>query len=406
MNLDPDNTILLSAFCIKAGLIPAVWGPPGCGKTTLTPALALSLGYLTPETYEGGDFYNRTGYSSFAMSYTMPEDIAGLATKGEDGTIERLHDAHIKVVCDEPGLLVIDEANRFPTTATANVALRLMQERMAGDRCLHSKTGMILLMNPTTSDGARELPPAFANRVTHLEYNADPMKFIDYMMGGKGMIPELPSEWPEVKPAHKAHAQNMVAAFLKANPLKAHMEPKPTAIHDKPWGRDVSGPWPSWRSWKNYSDVIALVMAFGDIRRTPYADIIHNIGLGTIGPVASEFYHFLTKSDLRSGAEVLDTPGAYVVPGRIDVLWAEVMSASIEARRRDTLAAWHRCLDVYRAVTKYGMPEVPTVALPYLLGMNQGGVGLSQVMSRDLINQTDIRQMASGIAAMTGIYKA
>lgn len=403
MTLDPNNVFLLACFAMKAGLVPAVWGPPGCGKTALTPLLARSLGYLPAD--DDGDFYNRAGFVSVAMSYVVPEDISGLPVKGEENTVVRLHDSHIVMACENPCLFVVDEANRFVSQAAANVALRLYQERMAGDRCLHSGTSIILLMNGVTSEGARELSPALANRLCHLVYTPDSSDFISYLSGGNGVLPVLPDNWPEVGGADIAAARSMVASFLRANPLKAHSEPGANKVTDKPWGRDICGPWASWRSWDNFARVIALVGKFGDIRKPIYADIVHNLGLGIIGNVASEFHNFLTKSDLRSGAEVLDTPGVYIVPRRIDILWAEAMSASVEARRRNTLAAWHTCLDVYRAIDKHGMAEVPAIALPFLLGCNKDGVGLSSVFAGDLINQPDIRKLFMEISKQTGIYK-
>jgi len=383
MNLDPNNTFLLIAICLKADVPVGAYGPPGVGKTSGTPALAKSLGFLPSD--DDGDFYDRAGLTTTAVSYLMPEDISGLASVGIDGTINRLHDSWIVKACETPSLLVMDEANRFVTTAVANVCLRLYQERMAGPRCL---------------------PPAAANRICHLEWSYDPSHTIDYFMGGAGNIPTLPKAWPEVTPAHLSHARMMIASFLRTNPLKALLEPKTTETHGKPWGRTICGPWASPRSWDNFARVIAVVSTLGDIRNGVYADIVHNLGLGLVGSVASEFYQFISKSDLRSGAEVLDAPGNYNVPARIDILWAETMSASVEARRRNTLVAWRKCLDIYRAINKYGMPEVSTVALPTLFGMNSGGPGASSVFMADLINHPDIRAAATAMSQMTGIYKS
>jgi hypothetical protein len=199
-------------------------------------------------------------------------------------------------------------------------------------------------------------------------------------------------------------ADGVVTAFLNANPLKFEMIPKEDAHSDNPWGRDICGPWANSRSWENFIKVIAVVASLGDIRKAPYADIVYNLGLAIVGPVAGEFHNFLAKSDLRSGSEVLDG-GPYVVPKRIDILWAECMSSSLEARHRNTIQAWHKALDVYRAVIKSGFAEIPVVCLPYLLGVNKGGPGVSPLMAGDLNNHPDIRKVALAISEVTAIYK-
>lgn len=401
MSFDPNNTILLAVVCIKAGIMPLMWGDPGCSKTAATPLIAKALGFVGDN--DDGDFYNRPGFVMTAASYLQPEDVAGLASVGPNGAITRLHDDWIKLAADTPCLLVIDELNRAVNNATMNTLLRMIQEHMAGGLPLHSKTVMMGTANPTTSDGAREVNPACANRVAHLEWRIDTNDFIDYLMGGRGVMPELPN-FPPTTEQHLSAARGMVASFLRANPLKAHMKPKDDLVTDKPWGRAICGPWASWRSWDNFARVIAVVSTLGDIRKAPYADLVYNLGLALVGPVAGEFHNFLAKSDLRSGSEVLDS-GAYVVPKRIDILWAECMSASLEARHRNTLAAWHACLAVYHACAKAGISEIPSVCLPYLLGTNKGGPGVSAIMAGDLNNQPEIRKMALAMNALTGIYK-
>ena len=401
MSLNANNSILLAAVCIKADLIPLVWGPPGVGKTATMPALAKSLGFLP--IADDGDFYNREGFVSFAASYLSVEDMAGMPAKGDNGLLERLHDTHIKLAADTACLMNIDELNRATNTSVMNTLLRLCQERMAGPLCLHSGTAIIGTANPVTSDGAREIPPALANRVCHIEWQVDVNDFIDYLLGGVGVVCELPV-WQEVTPAHHSEAKQLLAAFLRANPLKHYMLPGDELMTDKPWGRSVCGAWASWRSWENLTKVMAVILSLGDIRKGVYADLMYNLGLGIVGPVAGEFHNFLAKSDLRSGSEVLDG-GTYTVPRRIDILWAECMSASIEARHRNTLAAWHAALGVYRAVIKSGFAEVPVICLPYLVGhLPKGGPGLSPVFTADLKNQPDIMKLFAAVQDLTKAY--
>ena len=401
MNLNANSSLLQAAICIKAGVMPLVWGDPGCSKTAATPQLAKSLGFVG--ITDDGDFYNRPGFVMTAASYLQPEDVAGLASVGTNGAITRLHDDWIKMAADTPCLLVIDELNRAVNNATMNTLLRMIQEHMAGGLPLHSGTVMIGTANPVTSDGAREVNPAAANRVAHIEWNIDSTDFIDYLLGGKGVMCELPT-WELVTEAHHSEARGLVASFLRANPLKSHIMPKDDTVTDKPWGRAICGPWASWRSWENLTKVMAVILSLGDIRKGVYADLLYNLGLGIIGPVAGEFHNFLAKSDLRSGSEVLDG-GTYTVPRRIDILWAECMSSSIEARHRNTLAAWHACLGVYRAVIKSGFAEVPVICLPYLVGhLPKGGPGLSPVFTGDLKNQPDIMKLFLSVQDLTKAY--
>lgn len=259
--------------------VPAVWwGIPGVGKTALCAQLAAQ---------------NGLAFFSVSAAYLDPSDIAGIPFPAkDDGLIQRRHDGWVEAVCSQPCLLLVDEINRAPRPVM-NALLRVLQERMVGDKCLHPKSRIIATANPPASDRtAVDLPSAAANRCLHVE-GAPPIDlWIEFMV-------------------NEGEAAALVAAFIKA---------RPQAIDQLPSTPTEAGrAWASRRSWHNASKLLQVGMASGQ----------RDLALVAVGGVVGEgigleFAQFIQANDLPDPADVLADPQGYRLPVGIDKLFATV----------------------------------------------------------------------------------
>src|SRR3989304_6101256 len=130
--------------------VPVILGrEPGMGKTQWVLSLAKALGM--PCHVE-------------VLSQADPTDLGGWPRE-EGGIIKRKPLAWLGAFGGAPGMLFLDEITLGPRSCLAS-ALRLINERCAGDVTLHPGTRIVLAANPAEFTGVDLLPPT-ANRMAH-----------------------------------------------------------------------------------------------------------------------------------------------------------------------------------------------------------------------------------------------
>lgn len=292
---DPTSLLILA---IQSN-VPAVWwGLPGVGKTALCAEAATTAG-LT--------------FVSVSAAYLDPSDIAGIPFPSkDDGLIMRRHDAWVDVVCSQPCLLLIDEINRAPRPVM-NALLRLLQERLVGDRPLHAGTRLVATANPPASDRtAADLPSAAANRCVHIKGEPSFERWVAWMVA-------------------QSEGHGLVAAFIQTRPQMIDSLPKNPA--------EQSGAWASRRSWANAGTILTAGLASGNL------DLALVAVQGLVGDGAGlEFATFMGEQDLPDPKKVLNAPDTFPLPQRMDKLFAVVNACVAEAHRQFTK-------EVYTAAT-------------------------------------------------------
>ncbi len=276
--------------------VPAVWwGIPGVGKTALCANLAAQ---------------NGLAFISVSAAYLDPSDVAGIPFPAkEDGLIQRRHDSWVDAVCSQPCLLLIDELNRA-SRPVMNALLRVLQERLVGDRPLHSGTRLIATANPPSTDRtATDLPSAAANRCLHVEGVPPLDLWVEFMVS-------------------QGEAGSLVAAFIKA---------RPQAIDQMPATPTEAGrAWASRRSWHNAARILQAGMDNGQ----------RDLALVAVGGVVGEgigleFATFVQSADLPNPADVLADPMGFRLPVGIDKLFATV-GACVQLAHKDFTAERYR----------------------------------------------------------------
>ena len=306
----------LTALAIQVGRPVHVLGPPGIGKTAFVQALAKKL-ELHLET--------------FIASTHEPSDINGLPA-AVDGFAEFLPTPMIRRILEkheegQQSILFLDEISTAPPAMQAG-CLRLVHERMAGRVELPDDTWIVLASNPVgTSAGTFLLSAAMANRMLHVEWQANPDDWVEWMLqtGEEMEIPKLPENWRE----HEVEARTMIASFIGVN--KA-------LLLDQPETTDQSGmAWPSPRTWEMASEYLAACLALGYGQE----EVLQLLS-GVLGSGASlEFINWFDNRDLKRPEEYLANAEKIDLPERSDQVFASLNSIVTYLTSMDKISKEH-----------------------------------------------------------------
>lgn len=154
----------------KAGRVPVLISSPGLGKSTVVGELARML--TMPLVVE-------------CLSNLDPTDLAGLPVVMED---KKSGDQHVNRVlfrgferaCNEAVVLFLDELSSVRPSVQAP-AMRLLLDRVVGERTLHPGTIVVAAANPVEqASGGSEWSAAFANRTIQIMFRPAPEDTIGF----------------------------------------------------------------------------------------------------------------------------------------------------------------------------------------------------------------------------------
>lgn len=198
----------------KNRMTPMIWGGAGVGKSSMVKEAGAELGYEVREV---------------RLSTLSPVDVRGVPWVPHDNP------EHFKFVPpvfmptgreEKPVLLFFDEINTAPPMNQV-VAYEISLDRRMGGHPLPANTLVVMAGNRVQDRGATfEMPLPLANRLVHIEVEADENVFLEY-----GLRKNLPEG---------------LLAFIKF---------KPQNLVVKPTGGSYAFPTP--RSWENAARFIA-----------------------------------------------------------------------------------------------------------------------------------------------------
>jgi hypothetical protein len=310
------------------------WGIPlnliggsGVGKSEIIGNLGSMLGQPTWVIYS---------------ATKSPEHFAGVFVPSPDGEVH--------VVCGLPqvkdalicrgGIILLDEVSCAPNSVQAAL-LSFVHERRVGEYVLPNRTRIVLAMNPADiAVNGHELEGPFANRMAHFPFQTPTIEqWGDYMLGryrpdlikfeeGEATVKR---EWFK----HYYRVTSTIYEFMKANGgyhdvrTGKDKDGKPVItrkwkLHNppEPESEQVSGPWPSLRTWSWTIFGITTIRCLG---LDPRLEI--DMAECLIGPaVATELASYLAKADLPKPEDALN--GNWELPKRVDIIRATINAAT------------------------------------------------------------------------------
>lgn len=267
-------------------------GPPGVGKSAI---IEMAAGRRNMKV------------ESLLLSQCDPTDIGGFPTVRGDG-LDRLPLGAVKLACDEPIVLFLDELSCAPP-AVQGAALQLIYNRRAGDRRLHPGTRIVAACNPADqAAGGWEIALPLIGRLTMIWMRPKVAEIQDYFFGlgidpnTVGDAPKKPADTSDVKAMEQykadlaAYTQRefdaMVrriavdfAATVDSSPDLLQIDPPPSAqAEGKPWGAP--------RSWERAIKFCAAALVNGEADNSP----VFAAGLaGNVGETAAMAYMAIRK---------------------------------------------------------------------------------------------------------------
>lgn len=326
-NLETRLMLLLQAD------IPVIlWGPPGIGKTATVNALGKRSGRhvvtLISSLHEPVDFSGWPVVSNGSVKMAPPPWLEEL----------RAH---------RDTILFLDELTNSPPSVQAAL-LRVILERVVGDERLPEGCRVVAAANPldTATDGYVLRPP-LANRLAHLEFQLDPLKWAEEFPGYWGSPPKL-----DVDESSWLQARSMVAAFVRR---------RPDLLLNLPKDEDAAGrAWPSPRSWDAASRLMALC-AQGE-----WSDC----AAMTVGEAAAlEFAGFIRTMDLPDPEEVLANPQAVHIPAESDRQFAITSAVCAAVQHHLTEDRWLRLGEFLKRLAQTGADDIASLGMTHLVRM-------------------------------------
>lgn len=263
-----------------------VWGPPGCGKSSLVRSVAKAKGVPVIDV---------------RASLLDPTDLRGIPVIS-DGRAVWCPPSFLPSPADPPGILFFDELNAAPPLVQASL-YQLTLDRRVGEYELPDGWSIVAAGNRSQDRAVVfRMPSALSNRFIHVDFEVDYDDWRAWALGA-GLDPT-------------------VIGFLGF---------RRELLHDM---RQTDGAFPTPRSWEMASTVIARFGAVDDCM-----DVL----IGTVGEgAASELRSFVRSSLTAKQVEALiDDPSAAPIPAELGALYALVSylaSSVAQARTQDACA--------------------------------------------------------------------
>ena len=208
-------------------------------------------------------------------------------------------------------VLFLDEVNTAGRAVMAAL-LKVVDERIVGDRKLPPEVRVVLAVNPSEANGGVDLPPAMANRVGHLQFKLNTKDWADGLRNG------FPTPDPlvlvtdaELQP-HLDRFNGLVADFCVGHGAAEFVNAYPEDMAKR------SEAWPSFRTWT----LAARAMATSEAMHMDQAvtDMVCEALVGAnAGQAFSDYVEALSSMDPKA---VLDDPTNVELPDTDDKLFA------------------------------------------------------------------------------------
>jgi MoxR-like ATPase len=366
--LSLSQTVEAACACVRASKVPMILGAPGVGKTSIVPTIAKAVGL---------------DYEVMILSNYEAVDIGGLPVP-DNGKVKRHLFGPLLRACEEPILLALDEFTTTPASVQGP-ALRLVLERVAGDRKLHPGTRIIALANPPEyAPGGVELTAAMINRVVYLSTEPTDREIEIYFAGGEWAMDDggnpVQIATPTTDMEHAAarvlsHEAWQIAAAQERSDWANVYKFVSTLIQKRPpqSSVDAGDPWASPRAWQTALDCYAaLGRSFtagvsskldAGAKTMPQTDDLVGLAVmsGAVGPHAAAEYLAIRHARLvlPSADQVIADPNKAHVP---EERAQQISALGLVSRvaERESAPAW---IYVGRLA-----PEIAAVASKVLLG--------------------------------------
>ena len=297
----------------KAKALPALLvGDPGIAKTDIVQHIGRSLQKALNVKFP---------VEIYACPQLNAEDLAGLPVPDRETKTTELYPLRIgkSLMEAKAGVAFLDEySSAQPAVGAA--ALTFIQNGRIGETQLSEAVARVLAMNPAEIAAAgRELTAPESNRVCWIDWDLEPVDWIDYMRGGAGAAKDivvLPNDW-ELNFFGKASA--LVTGFIGKMPGSLLVVPD---------AANASQAWRSPRSWENCTRILAACYSLGYDTGT---NLTVNAIQGCIGSTgATEFLTWVTEMDLPDPEFLLANPDTEL-PTRADRLMVTMDSVVLAA---------------------------------------------------------------------------
>jgi MoxR-like ATPase len=336
------------AACVRANVPLLLWGSPGVGKTAVLTACA-----------KAWDRHLETVIGSIREA----SDFLGLPVE-VDGEVRYSPPAWARRLADAPsGLLYLGEL----TTSTPSVqkaALRLVQERVAGELALPDTVAIVADCNPVDQavDGW-ELAPPVANRFIHLQWDFDHQHWLTgLVVGFDNLDPQdLSTGLVDDPERRRVVVAARVSTFLRTRPDLIAPGP-PSDGHGSVDPQKAGQAWPSPRSWTN--TVEALSQLRDDDQEAELLILKGGVGEGA----ARDLLAWQDAGDLIDPWDAMRDPAS--VPwrsARPDQLYVLAHSVAAAAIASGEYRSWIAGLDVMVEGALHGRPDVVLPAVQALL---------------------------------------
>jgi len=312
--------------------IPVVfWGPPGVGKTAAIEA-----------------FCRRRGLKLLVPHVRAAEDIA-VPLRDERGglRVEPVNEfREAAAAADGDVVIFLDEITTLPPSVQA-AALRFLDSGRVGSWQISPRVWRVAAANPADqAAGGYDLELPVANRLAHIDWQLEPMKWAEQFPSYWGNVPQL----PDLDPLRWEKARAEVAAFIRS---------RPELLLKLPKNEDKSPAWPSPRTW----DFASRVIAAGADETAILACVGEGAGL--------EFASWRRAIDLPDPENLLKNPEQNIKINRGDVAYAIMSALSAAVVRNPTKNRWTAAWHVIDRISEVAGHDVVIAAVKPLAQLRQ-----------------------------------
>lgn len=339
----------------QCGVVSKAEGLPGVGKSAVTNMFAKIVGRkmytLIGSLRDPADI---GGYPFLDREEVVTElDEAVGPQKSEEVFMRLVPPKWAKDCLEGKWIIFIDELTTCPPAVQA-AFLRVMTERVVGDLQLPEDTWIVSCCNPTgIAANGFDLEPPMANRLMHCKWETDFASWRAGMMNGGNFpapkFPIVPEDWKNELP----RVGSEIAAFQQHKPevfepmVDSHGQPTMSRS-------EMSGPWPSIRSWDYAKNCLAACEATPELEGDE--TVAWQMVRGCVGDgAANEFFEWRRKLDLPDPEEMIkhfaDCQKAgiepqYNHPNRPDKVMAMLGAISYRIKQDNSLPRFHAAMSI------------------------------------------------------------